>query len=629
MNLPDRIGKYEVQGILGKGAAGMVYRGYDAGIQRPVALKVVSKRMIEPTELEHTLARFRQEAKAVGRLTHPRIAAIYDLIETDEVACIVMELVNGKSLAHHLEEVGRYGLRDAYEIVRQVLDGLAYSHGQGVVHRDLKPANLLVNDDGRIKITDFGVARIDTSSLTQVGDVVGTPHYMAPEQFQGQTATALTDLYQVGVIAYELLTGTRPFGGTNAAILHDVLNLRPADPSTHDPKISWQLDWVIQKALSKDPADRFASAREFSEALKNGVEDTLGETLAPPAPAAPTAPAPVAPAGAALLDNARFLATSRPAAPAAPTTNPVPDSQRARVLFVDDEERILNALRALFRNDYHVFTAESGPLALEIVKRFQPHVVVSDQRMPHMTGVDLLRRVQEADARTVRLLLTGYSDLAAVVSSINEGEVFRFVRKPWDQQELKATLAEAVAVAQELQSAPARPKGGATGAAVLVVDPHPELRRALRPLLGNAVPVVGAPSAVEAIARMQAQEVGVIVADLAAGKDALITLFKLLKAENPEVLSILVTDEPDADLVIDLINQAQIYRFLGKPVHAKQMRAHVESALAKYAAFKADPRLIRQHRVKPAREPASTALSTRLLEGIRALPRRLFTRPVA
>ena len=138
------------------------------------------------------ISRFRHEAEAVGRLTHPRIAAIYDFIETDRIACIVMELVNGKSLAHHLKEVTQYGFKDTWDIIRQVLDGLGYSHGQGVIHRDLKPGNILINDDGRIKITDFGVARIDTSTLTVMGDIVGTPHYMAPEQFGGQESTPRT-----------------------------------------------------------------------------------------------------------------------------------------------------------------------------------------------------------------------------------------------------------------------------------------------------------------------------------------------------------------------------------------------------------------------------------------------------
>ncbi|HRE15078.1 MAG TPA: serine/threonine-protein kinase, partial [Usitatibacteraceae bacterium] len=268
MQIPEQIGKYAVQGVLGKGATGMVYRGFDPGIKRPVALKVIAKDTLDPADLDYVISRFRHEAEAVGRLTHPRIAAIYDFIETPDLACIVMELVNGKSLAHHLKEVTQYGLKDTWEIIRQVLDGLAYSHGQGVVHRDLKPANILINDDGRIKITDFGVARIDSSTLTQVGDIVGTPHYMAPEQFTGAAATPATDLYQVGVILYELLTGTRPFMGNNVEILRQVTAVRPANPSTINAKITWQLDWVVQKSLAKDPTDRFVSAREFADSLK-------------------------------------------------------------------------------------------------------------------------------------------------------------------------------------------------------------------------------------------------------------------------------------------------------------------------------------------------------------------------
>ncbi len=633
MNIPERIGKYEIQGILGKGAAGVVYRGFDTGIKRPVALKVVAKSSIDATELEHTLARFRHEAQAVGRLTHPRIAAIYDFIETDEIACIVMELVNGKSLQAHLKEVTKYGFKDAWEIVRQILDGLGYSHGQGVVHRDLKPANILINDDGRIKITDFGVARIDTSNLTQIGDIVGTPHYMAPEQFSGHQATPLTDLYQVGVIVYELLTGVKPFGGSSVEIMRRVIQERPPNPSTHNPKISWQLDWVIQKALAKEPGERFASARDLAEALRKGLEDSLGGPLA--SAAAASAPGP--PAMASLLDKAKLIAGAKdagvlagPEGAAGPGTFAAGgDGRKARVLFVDDEERILNALRTLFRSQYHVFTAESGALGLEFVKRFGIHVVVSDQRMPEMTGVELLRQVKELAPNAVRMLLTGYSDLAAIVGSINEGEVYRFVKKPWDNEDIRKTIADAVAIAFELAAAPA-PAAGAlpdTGASVLVIDPGPELSEGLRQLLGASVPVRLVADPIDAVKALEGEEVAVIIADLAAGKDGLITLFKLLKAEHPEILSILVTEAPDSELVIELINQAQIYRFLGKPVNARQLRTHVDSALRKYAAFRQAPTLLHQHKVNESVQARTSLWGARLIDRIRAIPSRLFSRP--
>lgn len=634
MQTPQRIGKYVVQSILGKGATGLVLRGFDPGIKRPVALKVITKSLLDPTDLDYVIGRFRHEAQAVGRLTHPRIAAIYDFIETDDLACIVMELVNGKSLARHLEEVTKYGFRDTWEIIRQVLDGLAYTHGQGVIHRDLKPGNILINDDGRIKITDFGVARIDTSTLTALGDIVGTPHYMAPEQFGGEEATPRTDLYQVGVMVYELLTGTRPFTGNNVEILRRVTHERPANPSTLNPKITWHLDWVVQKALAKDPAERFGSAREFSDALKGALEESLGGPLA-------TATAAVAAsagsATASLMDKARLIAGAKDAgvmgdaaiATALPSTFAAGvDAKKARVLFVDDEERILNALRTLFRGQYHVFTAENGPLALEFVKRFGIHVVVSDQRMPDMTGVELLRQVKGVSPNSLRLLLTGYSDLAAIVGSINEGEVFRFVRKPWNNEDMQKTIADAVAIAMELAVAPPAPVSplGKLEASILVVDTSPALADGLKSLLGAVAPVRLIASIDDAVKALAAEEVALIIADLSVGQEGLVTLFKLLKVRHPEILSILVTESSDSELVIELINQAQIFRYLNKPISVRQLRDHVDAALEKYRAFRQRPDLVRTQKVVESVQSKTSLWGAKLFERIRSLPDRLFSR---
>lgn len=635
MQIPERIGKYAIQAILGKGATGLVYRGFDPGIKRPVALKVITKSLLDPADLEYVISRFRHEAEAVGRLTHPRIAAIYDFIETEEIACIVMELVNGKSLAHHLKEVTQYGLKDTWEIIRQILDGLAYSHGQGVIHRDLKPGNVLINDDGRIKITDFGVARIDTSTLTVMGDIVGTPHYMAPEQFGGQEVTPRTDLYQVGVMLYELLTGTRPFTGNNVEILRRVMNERPANPSTHNPRITWQLDWVVQKALAKDPADRFGSAREFADALKGALEESLGGPLA--AAAAAVAPASLPAGAASLMDKARLIAGAKDAgvmagaeagaAPAA-TFAAGGDTKKARVLFVDDEERILNALRTLFRSQYHVFTAENGALALEFVKRFGIHVVVSDQRMPNMTGVELLRQVKDLSPNSVRMLLTGYSDLAAIVGSINEGEVFRFVKKPWDNEDMQKTIADAVAIAMELAAAPPAPAEplAKLDASILVIDTSDALAEGLKSVLGGVAPIRLVASPEDALKALETEEIALIVADLSVGQDGLITLFKLLKAGHPEILSILVTEASDSELVIELINQAQIFRFLNKPIQVRQMRGHVEAALAKYRAFKQRPDLVRGQKPVESLQAKTSLWGAKLFERILRLPDRLFSR---
>jgi serine/threonine-protein kinase len=272
MMLPVWVGRYEVGEPLGRGAVGIVHRGQDTAMYRPVALKLIVKGYIDPDDLEATLERFRQESKVLARLSHPRIAALYEYIETEELACMVMELVNGKTLAAYLSHETRRDFGQVWEIARQVLEGLDYCHGQGVHHRDLKPANILVGNDGGIKITDFGVARVDNSTITQLGDIIGTPHYMAPEQCTSQPCTELTDLYQAGVIVYELLTGERPFNGRGAEILRRILHERAPNPSLINPRIPPQLDWVIQKALAKDPADRFHSVGDFSEALRKNLD---------------------------------------------------------------------------------------------------------------------------------------------------------------------------------------------------------------------------------------------------------------------------------------------------------------------------------------------------------------------
>jgi serine/threonine-protein kinase len=286
------------------------------------------------------------------------------------------------------------------------------------------------------------------------------------------------------------------------------------------------------------------------------------------------------------VQKARILAAAKPAEPAAAPQ--AEENGKVRVLFVDDEERVLNGLRALFRNDYHVFTADNGAAALELVKRHQIAVVVSDQRMPAMTGVELLRQVRAIAPQSVRLLLTGYTELAALVGSINDGEVFRFVRKPWDNDEIRAILAEAAtaAITQALPEAAAKAKSPRTAGSILVIDQGEGLARGLQRLVAGAAQVERAGSPQEAAKILMQREFACVVADFTAGRDGLVTLFKLLKSQKPQTRAILIADDPDSELVASLINQAQIYRFLSKPVDPRELRANVAMALRRYAAYK-------------------------------------------
>jgi serine/threonine-protein kinase len=630
MNTLANIGKYQIQDVLGQGGMGIVYRAFDPAIQRPVAIKTITKSALDPADLQYVLTRFRHEAQAVGRLTHPRIAAIYDYGEDLDLAYIVMELVNGKSLFQHIQNEVRFGLKEIGELIRQLLDGLGYAHAQGVVHRDIKPSNILINDDGRLKLTDFGIARIDSSTLTQLGEIMGSPGYMSPEQFLGTDIDARGDVYSVGVIAYELLAGRRPFMGNNAEVMRQALSERAANPSDLNPKISVQLDWAVQKALAKKREDRFQSAKGFSDAFVKGVDASLRQARREPVAGA-LADQPTQRIDPKLVQAARMLADLQQARADVPTQRDAPPApaaaespiettagDKARILFVDDEERIVTALRSIFRVNYHVFTATNGPEALEIVRKFQPHVVVSDQRMPEMLGVELLRRVKGMAPNTVRMLLTGYSDLAAIVGSINDGEVFRFISKPWDNQEIQRIMAEAAAIAFDLAATAATPPivPERMEAGVLVIDAQDETFRAVTRLVGGACPVYQAKSLDEGFNQLETHETALIVADVASRGEEIVAAFKLLKQERPEILAIVLTEASDSELVIELINQAQIFRFINKPVNPDLLRQHAQTALTRYQSFKQNPHLTRQHKVAAA---GAEGVSQRILARVKSL----------
>ncbi|HUO44092.1 MAG TPA: protein kinase [Burkholderiales bacterium] len=620
--LPEKIGKYEIQGVLGKGAMGTVYKAYDRAIARAVAIKAIVKASLPADELKHVLSRFRHEAQAVGRINHPRIVQIYEYGEDDEIAYIVMELVNGKTLAQHLAQETHYSVREAGEIIRQILDGIGYAHTQGVVHRDMKPSNIMINDDGRIKISDFGIAHIEASELTQIGDVLGTPYYMPPEQFLGGEIDALADLYSVGVIAYELLTGKKPFTGNTATLMQTVLHQPPPNPSQLNPKLSPLIDRVLQRALAKKREERFQSAREFADALREAVDATLSVGAAPPAPA---------PDSAALLDAARLLNLGAAKAASVDNVQPVltGDSaisidtgvRQARLLFIDDEERILTALKSLFKARYHVFATTDPDKALDFISKYQMHVIISDQRMPQMQGVELLRRARDISPHSVRILLTGYSDLTAIVGSINDGEVYRFISKPWDNTELHTIIAEAATIARELANA--RPTAVALpknmDAGVLVIDKDEGIARVVREVIGGRCPVLFAAGLDDALAAMQAHEIAVVIVDVDTAQQQLTAMLKLLKEENPRILTMVITTASDSELMIELINQAQIFRFLNKPVNVKLLKGHLDGALQRYLTYRQAPELAATQHVEPAAEVRASSLGQRILGMLKSL----------
>lgn len=271
----EKLGKYEIRRELGRGAMGVVYEAFDPQIERAVAIKTILKSSVDKAEAEEAFSRFRREARAAGRLAHPKIVSIYEYGEDDEMAFIVMELIRGKELKDFFDQETRFSIGDSIRIVKQILDALEFSHSRNVVHRDIKPSNIMITEDGQIKIADFGIAKIDTSSLTQAGVVLGTPTYMSPEQFMGREVDHRTDIYSTGVILYQFLTGERPFTGSVITIMHQAVHKEVTPPSRLNAEVSKQLDEVVQKAMAKKPEDRFQSAAEFMAALKAADKATL------------------------------------------------------------------------------------------------------------------------------------------------------------------------------------------------------------------------------------------------------------------------------------------------------------------------------------------------------------------
>ncbi|HEY4373142.1 MAG TPA: serine/threonine-protein kinase [Burkholderiales bacterium] len=289
---PKSLGKYQITGILGRGAMGVVYKAFDPGIARHVALKAIRRDLAGQEDAAQMVARFRNEAMAAGRLTHPGIVAIYDYGEDGDTAFIAMEYAEGQGLREYLRARGAVQLADIAQMMGQLLSALDYAHQRGVIHRDIKPGNIIVTVDNQLKVTDFGIARLDTSNLTQTGMIVGTPSYMAPEQYTGLPVDNRADLFSAGVVLYEMITGVKPFSGTNEVVAYQICHEPHPAPTQIDASLPPALDEVLNRALAKKKETRYATAGEFlrglNAALRSGEGSdatmTMIATAARPAP---------------------------------------------------------------------------------------------------------------------------------------------------------------------------------------------------------------------------------------------------------------------------------------------------------------------------------------------------------
>jgi serine/threonine protein kinase len=375
------LGRYELVTELGRGAMGIVYKAYDPKINRLVAIKTISLVAADSAEERACRTRFFREAEAAGRLSHPRIVAIFDVGENPDTLSphIVMEYVAGRSLEEILStENARLPLHTTLQLIQEVAEALDYAHLQGVVHRDVKPSNIIVGEDGHARIADFGIAQLNVSDSGRPGRTWGTPAYMSPEQFTGESVDGRSDLFSLGVILYRMLTGHRPFQGNSVlTVALRVQKHAPVPAGVFNRELSPELDRVVARAIAKNPAERYQTGMEMVfdlQRLRDGIDPENREDVVLPTPDIRASRVPESNDVSYLLKTTNaFLSGSRNRVRAAKTAAPVHLDQPWQQLGV--AFLTLGALALVFMGLWWAIPANAAPGVTELA--FHPVPTVS------------------------------------------------------------------------------------------------------------------------------------------------------------------------------------------------------------------------------------------------------------
>ncbi|MBW2000783.1 MAG: serine/threonine protein kinase, partial [Deltaproteobacteria bacterium] len=270
LDITPTVGRYEIIGELGQGAMGIVYKARDPKINRLVAIKTIRfSDEFEEGKINDIKQRFFREAEIAGKLSHRSIVAIYDVGEDYDLTYMAMEYLEGENLIKYCQKDTLLPIRKALYIVEETASALNYAHGQEVIHRDIKPANIMLLKNGRVKVTDFGIAKAVTSSETKSGIILGTPNYMSPEQINGQKIDGRSDIFSLGIVLFQLLTGQLPFHGeTLTNLFYQITQVKHPSPRSINPKIPRPLEQIVDRALAKDPSERFQRAEELGKYLR-------------------------------------------------------------------------------------------------------------------------------------------------------------------------------------------------------------------------------------------------------------------------------------------------------------------------------------------------------------------------
>jgi serine/threonine-protein kinase len=402
-SIPAQLGKYRIDGVLGKGSMGVVYKGYDPDILRTVAIKTIRKEMVDDEQEASFLARFRNEAQAAGRLSHQGIVGVYEFGEVGDVAFLAMEYVEGNSLREYFLRGTRFERHDVVSVMVQLLDALHHAHVRGVWHRDVKPANIIIMRNGKLKVADFGIARIESSTLTQVGAVLGTPGYMSPEHYNGSPIDQRSDIFAAGVVMYQLLTGKRPFTGSPESIAYQICHEQPVAPSTLNAEVaSPAFDEVVMTALAKRVDERFQYAQAFSDAVVAAhaapASPTLSEETIISEPVPPSGQAePSVPPHASHPSRPSQPSHASPSQPSQPTGGSAPPAGWDATTLRRVEQRLAELIGPLSK--VLVRRAAAQTTDLDELHRLLAEGLSAQERDAFLAGRALPRAPEPAAAR--------------------------------------------------------------------------------------------------------------------------------------------------------------------------------------------------------------------------------------
>jgi len=440
--------RYEDRGSLGRGGMGYVFKALDRELNEVIAIKVMSR--ADPNEREAVLRRFKAEVSLNRRITHPNVCRLHDYGVAGESPYLTMEFVDGKDLGTLIDSEGPVPAARALRILTQLTRGVAAAHAAGIVHRDLKPPNVMVRPSGDISILDFGLAHDSNQTvprITRAGTTVGTPQYMSPEQLRGLVVDERSDIYAMGVMAFELLTGRRLFTGRTFLSLARKHFETPVSRETLEERgVSRELAAVVLRCLAKRPEERFQTAAAVATSL-----EALERLQAPRVPVATPAPPREARVKTAVHRRSSILPAVATATTAAPTAAPavavevVPRARGPALLVVDDEDLVRNVVcEWLRRAGFEVVPATSGEDALTLFETRTFDLVLIDVLMPGLDGFDTVRVLKSRPERAAIpvLFMSGFPEKNRVVFAGQTGAV-DFLSKPLD---LKALVGKVIAI---------------------------------------------------------------------------------------------------------------------------------------------------------------------------------------